>query len=366
MGFGVVGSGMIAAIHASAIRSMKGGSLAGIFNPRPGAAEKLAAEHGVPAYSDWDAFLAHPGMRAVTIATPSGCHLEGAERAARAGKHVLCEKPLEVNLERIDAMIRVCSENGVRLAAIHQRRFQDATRVFKDAIDQGRFGRISLADATVKWFRTQEYYDQGGWRGTWRLDGGGALMNQSIHTIDQLLHLVGDVASVCALASRVAHERIQVEDVAVAALRFRNGALGVIEGSTACFSKTGHAAEVHVCGSEGSVFMRDNTFTAWEFRTGRPGDETIVREYGATAGAAGAGAADPRAIPTLLHRRVFEDFADAVASGRPSAVPGAEARKAVEVILAIYESARAGGTPVSLPLGRSPDLSGFDPAAPSD
>jgi predicted dehydrogenase len=237
--------------------------------------------------------------------------------------------------------------------------------VFKQAVDEGRFGRITLADAYIKWFRTQQYYDQGGWRGTWRLDGGGALMNQSIHTIDQLLHLVGDVESVSAFATRAAHERIEVEDVATAVLRFRNGALGVIEGSTACFSRLGHGAEVHVCGTEGSVFMRDEVFTAWDFRREQPEDAAILARFGPKAGAAGVGAADPKAINFLAHQRVFEDMAAAITTGRPPAVTGVEARRSVEVILAIYQSALAGGAPVRLPLARTPELRAFDnPASP--
>jgi UDP-N-acetyl-2-amino-2-deoxyglucuronate dehydrogenase len=360
IGFGIIGSGMVASVHAAAIRAMRGGHLACVFNPNAASAARLGAAQGVPAYSDWDSFLAHPGLQAVTIATPSGSHHACTLRAAAAGKHVVCEKPLEVTLEKIDAMIRACAENGVLLAAIHQRRFLDSTRMFKRAVDAGRFGRITLADAYIKWFRTQQYYDQVKWRGTWQLDGGGALMNQSIHTIDQLIHLVGDVTSVCAFAERAAHERIEVEDVATAVLRFANGALGVIEGSTACYSKLGHGAEVQVCGTEGSVFMRDESFTAWDFQQERPEDAAILAQFGARAGTAGVGAADPKAITFVGHQRVFEDMAQAIALQRLPAVTGAEARKSVEIILAIYQSALAGGMPVNLPLARTPELRPFD------
>ncbi len=360
VGFGIIGSGMIGSVHATAIRAMRGGHLACVFNPNAASAAKLGAAHGVPAFSDWESFLSHPGLQAVTIAAPSGLHHECTLRAANAGKHVVCEKPLDVTLEKIDAMIRACAENKVLLAAIHQRRFLDSTRTFKQAIEAGRFGRITLADAYVKWFRTQQYYDQGAWRGTWKLDGGGALMNQSIHTIDQLLYLAGEVASVCAFAQNAAHERIEVEDVATAVLRFRNGALGVIEGSTACYAKLGHGAEVQVCGTEGSVFMRDESFTTWDFKQERPEDAAILAQFGAKPGAVGVGAADPKAITTLAHQRVFEDMARAIATGSAPTVTGADARKSVEVILAIYQSALAGGAPVSLPLAHTPELRAFD------
>lgn len=362
IGFGIIGAGMIGSLHANAIKTMKGGHLTCVFDPIAPAAARLAEQHGVPAYSDWDKFLAHPGLQVVTIATPSGLHQECTLRAAAARKHVVCEKPLEVTLEKIDSMIRACAENQVHLAAVHQRRFFDSTRVFKKAVDEGRFGQITLADAYIKWFRTQQYYDQGGWRGTWKLDGGGALMNQSIHTIDQLVHLIGEVESVCAFAKRAAHERIEVEDVATAILRFRNGALGVIEGSTACYSKLGHGAEVHICGTEGSAFMRDESFTLWDFKQERPEDAGILAQYGHKPGTVGVGAADPKAITSVGHQRIFEDMAEAVQTGRAPAITGADARKSVEIILAIYQSALAGGKPVNLPLARSPELRSFDQA----
>jgi UDP-N-acetyl-2-amino-2-deoxyglucuronate dehydrogenase len=190
-------------------------------------------------------------------------------------------------------------------------------------------------------------------------------MNQSIHTIDQLLYLMGDVESVSAFATRAAHERIEVEDVATAVLRFKNGALGVIEGSTACYSKLGHGAEVHICGSEGSAFMRDESFTVWDFQKERPEDAEILAKFGYKPGTGGVGAADPKAIASVSHQRVFEDMAQAVTAGRPPVVTGSEARKSVEIILAIYQSALAGGMPVKLPLARTPELRSFDhPGSP--
>ena len=359
LGFGIVGCGMIGHFHAKAIQAMQGGHLECVFDLRADASDKLAADYGVKAYSKYEEFLAHPGLNVVTIGTPSGSHLDPAVGAANAGKHVICEKPVEVTLERIDAMIAACKKNGVILAGVHQRRFFDSVREFKKAVDGGRLGTITLADAYVKWYRTQQYYDQGGWRGTWKLDGGGALMNQAIHTIDQLYHLIGDVESVCAFAKRAAHERIEVEDVAVAILRFKNGAMGVVEGSTACFSNTGHGAEVHVCGSEGSVFMKDKSITVWDFKTPLPGDAEILEKYG-DKGGAGVGAADPKAINFEDHKNVFEDAAKAIREGREPAINGEQGRKSVEIILAIYQSALSGGQSVSLPLKKTPELKSFN------
>lgn len=161
-------------------------------------------------------------MNIVTIATPSGAHLDPAVQAAKAGKQVVCEKPLKVTLERADKMIQVCKENNVMLACIFQRRFNEATQVFKRAVETCRLGKITLADAYIKWYRSQAYYDSGDWRGTWKLDGGGAMINQAIHTIDLLYYLAGDVEWVCAFADLAIHDRVEVEDNAVAILKFKN------------------------------------------------------------------------------------------------------------------------------------------------
>jgi UDP-N-acetyl-2-amino-2-deoxyglucuronate dehydrogenase len=353
-GFGIVGCGMIADFHARAIEAMQGGHLACVFSRSQANADRVAKAYNCASYQDYKAFLAHPGMDIVTIATPSGAHLEPCVQAAAAGKHIICEKPLEVTLERVDRMIQACRQHNVMLAGIFPRRFNEATAAFKNAVDSGRLGKITLADAYIKWYRTQEYYDSGDWRGTWQLDGGGALMNQSIHTIDLLYHLAGEVESVCAYADRMIHEGIETEDNAVAIVKFSSGALGVIEGSTACYSPTGHPAEVHMCGSDGSIFMRDNSFTVWDFRKKKPSDKRTMQKLRAESGEAGAGAADPKAIDFNGHRKNFEDVVRALKASRKPMIDGMEARKSIEIILAIYRSALTGGKPVRLPLKRTP------------
>jgi len=353
-GFGIVGCGMIAVFHARAIEAMQGGHLACVFSRSKVNADRIARAHNCASYQDYKTFLAHPGLDVVAIATPSGAHLEPCEQAAKAGKHIICEKPLEVTLERVDRMIRVCNENKVMLAGIFPRRFNEATAIFKQAVDAGRLGKITLADAYIKWYRTQQYYDSGDWRGTWLLDGGGALMNQSIHTIDLLYYLAGEVESVCAYADLAIHEGIETEDNAVAVVKFKNGALGVIEGSTSCFSPTGHPAEVHLCGSDGSIFMRDNSFTVWDFKKKKPSDKKVLKKFRAQPGGAGAGAADPKAIDFSGHLKNFEDAVRSLKAGRKPLIDGLEARKSIEIILAIYRSALAGGRPVKLPLKRTP------------
>ncbi len=347
MNFGIIGAGMIGQFHARAIQAMTGGTLHSVFAKRPAAADAFASEFQIRGFSDLNAFLADPELDIVTIATPSGAHLEPTLAALAAGKHVVCEKPLEVTPDRIDRMIAAANDAGKTLAAILNRRFHPAMDAFKSAVDDGRFGLVTSASAYIKWFRDQAYYDSAEWRGTWALDGGGALMNQSIHTIDALLHLAGPVKSVQANAACLAHERIEVEDIAVALLEFENGARGVIEGSTCTWSKDGHPARVQLCGTDGSVFLADEAFELWDFRKPTAGDEKI-RATLMKGSASGLGANDPKAIGFLQHQRNFEEVAAAIREGRPPATSATEARKSVALIHAIYESARSNGTKVLL------------------
>lgn len=348
MKFGIIGAGMIANFHAKAIEAMEGGELHSVYGRRPEAVEELAKELGCKGYSDLDEFLADPELDIVTIATPSGAHLEPAIAAAKAGKHVVCEKPLEVTPERIDMMIAACEEAGVTLAGIFNRRFHPAMEAFKKAVDEKRFGQLTICDAQIKWYRDQAYYDSGAWRGTWELDGGGALMNQSIHLIDQLIYLAGDVAAVSASMACLAHEGIEVEDTAVAVLEFKNGARGTIQGSTACWSSTGHPAEVNLCGDQGSAFLADEKFRVWDFEEAKPEDENVKANLMMNSEGGGLGANDPKAINFTGHQRNFEDVVEAIKAGRSPKVDGNEARRAVALICAIYESAKNGGKRVEL------------------
>ena len=353
-GFGIIGCGMIAEFHAKAIAEIDNAQLVATFSKSAASASKVAAmgAQGCHAYADLDAMLRHPGLDVVCICTPSGAHLDPAVRAAKVGKHVVVEKPLEVTVSRCDAIIRACDDAGVRLCAIFPSRFAPANRALKAAIDEGRFGRLSLGDTHVKWWRTQEYYDSGQWRGTWALDGGGALMNQAIHNVDLLLWLMGEVDSVQAMTGLVAHERIEVEDAAVAAVRFKNGALGVIEASTAAFPGLLKRIEIH--GEHGSARVEQDDITFWNFREPREGDEAMVAVGKASTGGAG----DPKAIGHAGHREQLADFLRAIDSGTPALVDGREGRKSVELIRAIYRSSRL-GTAVRLPLD---DSEGTGPA----
>ena len=347
MKFGIIGAGMIGHFHAKAIGAMADGELHSVFDLRAESAEKLAAEYGCKAYSSFEEVLADPELEVVTIGTPSGAHRDPAIAALQAGKHVICEKPLEITTERIDEMVAAAAAAGKTLSAVLNRRFQPAIVAFKKASSEERFGKITSASAYVKWWRTQEYYDSGAWRGTWALDGGGALMNQGVHTVDQLIHIAGPVIAVTASTALLAHERIEVEDSCVAILEFANGARGVLEASTCCWSSTGHPAEVQVCGTTGSAFLADESFKVWDFAEAKDEDAEI-RETLMQGSAKGLGANDPSAINFEGHRRNFQEVVEAIRENRPCAVDASEARKAVAVINAVYRSAREGGIRVTL------------------
>lgn len=345
-GFGIVGLGLIADFHAKAIRTMQKGELVACYSRTQDKADAFGQKYNCNGYSDMQGFLAHPGLEIVTVCTPSGFHLEPALESAEAGKHLIIEKPLEVTLERCDQVIEVCEKKNVKLAGIFPSRFHDVARVIKKTIDEGRFGKLILGDAYVKWYRSQEYYDKGGWHGTWKLDGGGALMNQSIHAIDLLQWFMGPVDSVSAFTDTLGHERIEVEDVSVAALHFANGALGVIEGSTAIFP--GFLKRIEISGTQGSAILEEENLKAWTFSEEKEKDKEIWEKFEAKT-ETGGGAADPAAIGFHGHQRQFEDMIKAIEAGKNPLVDGYEARKAVEIILAIYRSARE-GKKITLPL----------------
>lgn len=349
-GFAVVGCGMIADFHAKAIAEIADARLVACFSHRPEGAEKFAAAAGCKAYHRLEDLLADPDVHVVNICTPSGAHMDPAVAAAKAGKHVVVEKPLEITLERCDAIINACNAAGVKLATIMPSRFSGANVALKAAIDGGRFGRLTLGDTYVKWWRTQQYYDSGGWRGTWALDGGGAYMNQAIHNVDLLYWLMGDVVEVVGMTDTLAHERIEVEDTGVAVVRFANGALGTIAATTSAFPGLLKRTEIH--GDHGSAIVEQDSIKLWQFAETHSNDEELLSKFG-DASATQGGAADPKAISHLGHRLQLEDLIGAISTGRDPLVDGRQGRKSVEIILAIYESSWTGRR-ISLPLSQDP------------
>jgi predicted dehydrogenase len=351
-GFGIVGCGMISTFHARAIADVRGAKLVACFDTRQAAAEKFAADNHCKAYTKLDAMLADPNVDVVTVATPSGAHMEPAVAAAKAGKHVIVEKPLEITLKKCDRIIDECEKAGVQVGAIFPSRFHDSSVKLKRAIEAGRFGRLTIGDAYVKWYRTQAYYDSGAWRGTWALDGGGALMNQAIHSVDLLTWLMGPVVEIQANTATLAHERIEVEDAAVATLKFANGALGVLEATTAAYP--GYLKRIEIHGSEGSAVLEEEDLKAWDFAKPRKEDKAILDQMKKHK-SSGGGASDPAAIGHHGHAMQFREFLDAVHKGRRPAIDGHEGRRSVEIVLAVYKAAETGKT-VHLPLKGDPTL----------
>ena len=362
IGFGIIGCGMIAHFHARAIDDIRGAKLVACYDTIPPAADKLAETTGCRAYHQLDAMLADPAVQVVTIGTPSGAHLEPAVAAARAGKHVIVEKPLEITLRRCDQIIEACRKAGVVLSTIFPSRFHEPSAEIKRAIEQGRFGRLTVGDAIVKWYRNQAYYDSGAWRGTWELDGGGALMNQAIHSVDLLTWLMGPVVEVRARMGLLAHQRIAVEDVALATVAFANGALGVIEASTAVYP--GYLKRIEIHGSTGSAMMEEEDIVKWDFAKPVKRDAAIHQRM-AEHKSTGGGAADPKAIGHHGHTRQFQDVLGAIKKGTRPLIDGPEGRRSVEIILAIYKASETGRA-VALPLPADPPLkarkSGVQPA----
>jgi predicted dehydrogenase len=286
--------------------------------------------------------LADAEINAVAVASPSGCHAENSIAAARAGKHVMCEKPIETTPERAQSIIDACGKAGVVLAPIFQYRYGAGAALIEEAIRTGRFGRLLFSSARIKWFRPQSYYDSGAWRGTREFDGGGCLMNQSIHAIDLMLRFGGVPAEVYGAAAAMTHD-IEVEDTAAAVVRFAGGALGVIESSTSC--EPGFPLEVSVSGERGTATLAGDAISVWAFRDREPLDEKAAA---AASGSLGDGSKDPKSINVAGHIKVIENMLRAIRGDSAGLVNPVEARYPIDVICGVYESARL-GRPVPLP-----------------
>jgi predicted dehydrogenase len=335
-GFGIVGTGVIAAVHAAAIATLPGARLAAVTDVAEEAAAAFAAARGCAAEPSLDRLLARPDVDVVCVCVPSGLHAEVGVAAARAGKHLVVEKPIDVTLAAADRLIEAAREAGVALTVISQHRFDPGLTELRRLLADGTLGRLVLGEASTKWYRTQAYYDSAAWRGTWALDGG-SLMNQGIHYVDLLRWCMGPVAEVTAICATQAHQ-VEVEDTALALVRFCSGAVGTILSSTAAFP--GFPQRLEVTGTEGTVIVEDGRI--------------VRRAYGAPAACDGASgsvgpgaAADPAAIDVASHAAQIADLLAAVGEGRPPAVDGAAGRDALEIVCAVYESART-GQPVRL------------------
>jgi predicted dehydrogenase len=299
-------------------------------------AAALAAKHDAPFSTESVADLVnHPDVQVVCICTPSGVHFEPTIAAIDAGRHVVVEKPVEVTTERVDRIIATAEKRGVLLASIFQGRFGAGASTVKTALDAGRLGRMVLASASVKWHRTDAYYN--GWKGVLALDGGGAVMNQAIHGVDLLQWFAGMPVEVVAYKANRVHTRIESEDTACALLKFTDGAMGTLEATTATWP--GWSRRIELCGEHGSIALEDDRITKWDFRDARPEDESIRK---GSADALGSGAADPSAISLEGHLRQFANVVATIRGTETLAIGGREGRKAVSFVEAIYDSANSG------------------------
>ncbi len=338
--FGIIGCGVIGPTHAEAITSLSDAQLVAVADLVPGKAQKLADKYAVKPYIDIQEMLNNEHLDVVTVCTPSGDHGRHACQVMRSGRHVVVEKPMEVSRAAIEEMLCVQQEAGVKLAVISQHRFDAATRQIHDLVEEQAFGRLVLGNALVPWWRSQAYYDSGAWRGTWQLDGGGVLMNQSIHSIDLLQWLMGPVKSIYAYTDTLAH-RMETEDVGVAVLRFANGALGTIAATTGAYP--GVTTRVEIFGNQGSAVIENDQLSYLHLARD---EKEQASDYGANLKMSeqkdkeGSAAQNPAALSANSHTLQFAEMIRAIRENGTPRVDGYAGRRPVEIILGIYESAR--------------------------
>jgi len=340
LGFAIVGTGMIAGYHARAIQQTAGARLVAVVSRNPEKGRRFAAENAVPVVcASVEEAVGRSDVQVVNVATPSGAHLDPALTAIRAGRHVIVEKPLETTPARAEQIIRLAAQHRVKLANIFQGRFGAGAQRVKSALEAGRLGRLVLCSAYVKWHRTAQYYETP-WKGTWGLDGGGALMNQAIHAVDLLIWFAGLPSEVNARIARRVHTGIEADDTTVATLSYPSGALGTIEATTAAWP--GWSRRIELCGEHGSICLEDDHIARWEFARPEPEDREVLSARDDAALGSGAGSAG--GISIAGHLRQIGDFVDAVRSDRPPAIDGHEGKRAVELVHAIYTAAKSGSS----------------------
>lgn len=331
---GLIGAGNITGTHARAVSETPDARIAALFGSNPEKVRALSAEYGCAHYTDFERFLAHRPMDMVAIGSPSGLHAEQGIAAARCGLHVLTEKPLDVSTTRADELISETAKAHVKLGVFFQDRFKPGVRRVRDCVNSGALGKPILADARVKWYRPPDYYKNSRWRGTRAFDGGGALINQAIHTLDLLLWIFGDVVAVQARKTTALHD-IEAEDTLVALLEFANGALGSFIATTSVYP--GYPRKIELSGSEGSLILTDDQFSAANLRdsSSAPRSEPAGDPV------------DDRAVSPLIsdfrpHQAVLEDFIRVIRSDGEPLCNGREGRRSLALVEAIYASCLAG------------------------
>lgn len=329
---GIAGGGSISETHARAASGIDGLAIAAVHGENRQRTARLASEHGASAYDDFERFLDHRPLDLVVIGSPSGRHGEQGIAAARRGLHVLVEKPIDISTEKADALIAAADAAGITLGVCFQDRLHPDVVRIKSMIDRGEIGTPVMISGRVKWHRDAEYYSASRWRGTWALDGGGALINQAIHTVDLIQWLFGPVTRICGATATRVHD-IEVEDTAAAVLEFANGAIGTIEAATSVFP--GYARRIEISGSEGTLVLEHDRLGRIDLRSASGRPPAVARDTNPSA-------TSPVVSDATAHRRVLEDFIRATRTRLPPACDGREGRKSVALVEAIYRSARTG------------------------
>jgi UDP-N-acetyl-2-amino-2-deoxyglucuronate dehydrogenase len=349
VGFGLVGTGMAGGIHAAEFPFVEGAELVAACSRNEANVSKFAATFGIPeAYADYRSLIDSPNVDVVVVLVPTGLHQEVALYAARAKKHVIIEKPLEINLERADRIIRECQANNVKLGVIFQMRFGAVAKCLKKAVEDGALGKVFLADAFDKSSRTAAYYNSAAWRGTRELEGGGCLMTQSIHIVDLLQYVVGPVKSVVGKVATMKHD-IEVEDTAIALVKFHSGAMGVIESTSSIVPALKSNLQIH--GERGTI-VANAQYDQILFWGVQGYDPPFAPEKGVDLGDID----DPWAYPQIRHRIQLQDMVNAIREGRDPILTGIDARMSLAINMAIYESSKLGEEVV---LDRAPYVSPF-------
>jgi len=332
--FVLVGCGRIAKRHSELLgyKEIEGTELVAVCDNVEKKARKISDQFKVPYYTDMDEMMQKETVDVAVVLTPSGMHAEHVIKLAKYGKHIMVEKPMALTLDDADAMIRVCYENRARLFVIKQNRFNVPVMKLRKAIDAGRFGKLLMGTVRVRWSRNQAYYDQDAWRGTWAMDGG-VLANQASHHIDMLEWMMGEVESVFA-KSITALVDIEAEDSAVVTLKFRSGALGIVEATTAVRPKDLEGS-ISILGETGTVVVGGfavNKMETWNFTEILPGDDDVLKKY----------SVNPPNVYGFGHQAYYEHVVECLNNGKQHMIDGLEGRKSVELINAIYESIETG------------------------
>lgn len=330
IGIGIIGTGSIAKTYSKCISEIDSADVVGMFSKSESRVAEVEKQFGVPVFSNLQEFLDHDAIDLIVVCNESGNHGEAIKSAALAGKHVLCEKPLEVTPEKVEEAIETCKAQNVILGCVFQNRCASDFQMVLNAVESGSLGKLIMGNAHINWYRNTEYYATNPWRGTLQFDGGAAFMNQGIHTIDLLLKVMGPVHSVFGNIKTLVHD-IEGEDVGAGIVNFKNGAIGNITGGTSLFP--GYPERLEIYGEKGSIIMQGGKITDWNVQN-IPAPDVIKAKADAS------GASDPTSIGHLNHKIVIEDMLHAIATNSTPMVDGAEAKKSVALITAIYRSSK--------------------------